>query len=400
VRASDVTERQRRGAAISSATLGLLMPPAPLLRRHALERRLDGVFGKRLTVVVADAGFGKSSLLNSWVSDVVNAWYTLSKADQTVDTLARGLTAVLHRALPGSIGDELAFGPSGTEDPAAAEAFAAILAESLHQRLRHDLVLVLDDVQEIGDAAASARLIESLCRQAPPTLHLVLCSRADPPFPIDRLRGQGGVLEIAGPMLAFDVEELDQLVSASLGRDGRQLAQALAALTGGWPAAVRLALDALERLPAGSNYDEALERLRRPGGELYGYLAREAFATDPFETRELLRRLSCFERVPVELCEALGVAAGPEALPALVKRGLAAEMRDGGFALHQLVREFVLHAWPLEQDETRELHRRAAAWFAAQGRIEEALRSLADGDDAEERNDLVLGRASWDPLGS
>ena len=107
---------------------------------------------------------------------------------------------------------------------------------------------MLDDVHELA-SAASARFLESLCRQAPATLHLVLASRAEPPFAVDRLRGQGQVLELSAADLAFDPAEIESLLGARLGNGDAELAAALHELTGGWPALVRLAVATLAAFP-------------------------------------------------------------------------------------------------------------------------------------------------------
>jgi ATP/maltotriose-dependent transcriptional regulator MalT/DNA-binding SARP family transcriptional activator len=379
-------ENRRPGSPTPAAKVKSPGLRPPLLRRPSLEQELDQAFGKRLTVVTASAGFGKSTLLTAWVADVEYAWYTLSQADAALDSLAYGITDALRQSLPEVMREfptVSVIAPSGTDDLAGAEAFAALLCERLHEGLHHDFALVLDDVHEIAAGSAQARLIESLCRQAPRTLHLILSSRAEPPFPVDRLRGQGDVLELTGSMLAFTLDELAELVAALLPGEDASLAEELHGATGGWPAAIRLALDALQRLPAPGRKD-ALSRLRQPGSELYAYLATEALTQDPAETRELLRRMSLFERFSAELCTALGVPNAAEAIFGLVRRGFAAEVPDGYMSLHGLVRDFVLSTWPLEAVEATALHRQAAEWLAVHGTPEEALRSYAAAGDFDE----------------
>jgi ATP/maltotriose-dependent transcriptional regulator MalT/DNA-binding SARP family transcriptional activator len=352
----------------------------PLVRRARLEGMLDDAFGKRLTVVTAGAGFGKSTLLASWVADVEHAWYTLTEADRSLAVLAPGIASALRCALP-DLADPLAGGSlvsrGGSPDRAAAEAFAALLAGSLHELLRHDVVLVLDDVHELDGAAAPIALVEGLCRQAPATLHLVLVSRSEAPFPIGRLRGRGEVLELTGPQLAFGVDELTELAASS------SIAAELHAVTGGWPAAARLALDALGRRPAGGGDGRELALLHRPGAELYSYLAEEAFAGDPPELRELIRTAALFERTSVALCRELGVPDAEVGISDLVRRGLAAQSGDW-MSLHALVSDFTRRAWPFDAEEAASLHRRAAAWLEAAGLPAEALRSLAEADEPEE----------------
>ena len=359
----------------------------PLVRRARLERVLDEAFGRRLTVVTAGAGFGKSTLLASWVADVEHAWYTLTEADRSLAVLAPGIASAVRRAVP-DLDDPLASGPlvsrGGSRDRAAAEAFAALLAGSLHEHLRHDVVLVLDDVHELDGAAAPIALVEGLCRQAPPTLHLVLASRSEAPFPIERLRGRGEVLELTGQLLAFSVDELTELAAFSLGSERASLAGELHAATGGWPAAARLAMDALGRRPSETGDDRGLALRHPPGAELYAYLAEEAFARDSPELRELVRTASLFERISAALCRDLGLADPDVGISVLVRRGLAAQAADGWVSLHALVSDFARRAWPFDAEEAASLHRRAAAWLEAAGLPAEALRSLAEAEEADE----------------
>ena len=143
-----------------------------LVPRPELERRLDEALGRRLTAVVATAGFGKSTLLSSWALGVRACWYTLTPEDAALGTLARGVVDALRVRVPGLPPEVDAAvrgwrGPAGdTDENARAQAYAAALCEALSGRLRRDLVLVLDDLHEIGDAPACVRFVEALCRNA------------------------------------------------------------------------------------------------------------------------------------------------------------------------------------------------------------------------------------------
>src|SRR5919204_251510 len=110
----------------------------------------------------------------------------------------------------------------------------------LQARLDRPVALVLDDLHELPADGAAVRAVEALCRQAPGALHVVLVSRAELPFSIDRLRGQGQVLELGGGELAFDAREVRALLEAELGGEPGDVAATLHSVTEGWPAAVRL----------------------------------------------------------------------------------------------------------------------------------------------------------------
>lgn len=372
--------------------------PTSLLRRPALEARLDEAFGKRLTVVVAGAGFGKSTLLAAWAEDVSCAWYTLDAGDARLPRLARGIAGavrILIPQLPADITAALDALPSApSEDQLSADAFAGHLCERLEQILSHDLVLVLDDLHELGPATAGARLVESICRQAPPSLHLVLASRAEPPFSIARLRGRGEVIELDASELTFSRREVAELVVTTLGRESEDLASALHAATGGWPAEVRLAVEALHHVPADGRAN-ALSRLRRPEGPLLSYVAEEVLEREPAEVRELLRRAAWLERVNPGLGEALGLPNASGTLASLARRGLLVQAEsgtEGWYSLHALLRAVVRERWPLPERELVGLQKRAAAWFESNGQPVEALRCSMEAEDPTGIARLLSGR--------
>jgi ATP/maltotriose-dependent transcriptional regulator MalT/DNA-binding SARP family transcriptional activator len=314
---------------------------------------------------------------------VPSAWYTIDRHDASLTNFVLGIVDALRLRLPGLTSDissviEGALGPDSNE-LTRAEASATLLCEVLEDELVSDLVLVLDDVQDIERGTASARLIEGLCRQAPALLHIILSSRSEPPFAVERLRGRGQLVEMDGSMLAFSPAEVKALLTAALDEGAAELAAQLQELTTGWPAAVRLAIETLRMVPQ-EDRAASLDRLRQPGGPLFNYLAEEVFARESFTVRELLRTVAPLERFTIELCEALGLGAAGETLAGLARRGLFLKPRstsDGWFELAALVRELSKEHLPMADDELRKLHQSAGRWFESHGWLEEALRSFA-----------------------
>ncbi len=386
--------------------------PAWSIPRPSLEERLDEALARRLTTVVAGAGFGKSTVLSRWSSAAGGAWYTLDERDADLGTFARGLVAALRRRVP-DLPEDLAdaFDPRShvqPEERTRIEAIAAHLSEALETGLDHDLALVLDDVHLLQDDGPATRLVEGLCRHAPPTFHLVLASRTQIPFPIERLRGRGEVLAIEPAMLAFSTDEVEEVLRAALEEDVSDWAEPLHEMTGGWPAAVRLAVEAL-RGTGSERGPEALKKLRRPGGPLFAYLAEEVFANESADVLEILRRTVPFDRFAAGLCEALGVDHAEATLADLVRRGLFIQPEAGldgeWFSTHALVREFVARNWPLKAEESRDLHHDAAEWFERHGYFQEALRALSGASSPRaidrllrERGEEILSHGAVDEL--
>jgi tetratricopeptide (TPR) repeat protein len=336
--------------------------------RPALEARLDQAFERRLTTVVAGPGFGKTTTVAGWSRELECAWYTLDSSDDRVAVLARGLADALSLGV-------LAELPSTDEDLRPG-ALASVLCEALDHKLQGDLFLVLDDLHEVS-SAPSVGLIEALCRQAPSELHLVLSSRAEPPFPIERLRGRGHVTSVGASELAFSVDDVRAVLGAPDGGPLVDLAEEVREVTAGWPAAVRLAAEALRG--ASGDPRSLLASAGRRGGSLFSYLAKEVFEAEPESVSSFLRTAAVFERSSVGLHEALGVPQPGEIVADLESRTLFVQRHGGDhdwFTVHALAREFVLARWPLDEVALRELHRRAAGWFEESGHLVEALRSL------------------------
>ncbi len=370
----------------SETPTGKIVPlalPSGLVDRPALRTRLDGAAGRRLTTVVAGAGFGKSTLLAGWAAGVRAAWYTVGPEDAALPVLLRGLLDALRLRLPALpaaaaavLGSSL--GPD-SDELARADDMAAVLGELLDREVHTDLVLVLDDLQELPPAGPAARLVAGLCRHAPARLHLVLSSRTDPPFPVGRLRGRGQLLELDGGLLRFSVPETAALLTAVLGADGAGLAPELHRWTGGWPAATVLAAESLRLRPADQRA-AGLAALARPGGGLYAYLAEEVFGQEAAALRELVRTVAPLPRFSAGLCAALGLDWDAAALAGLARQGLFLEPGgglEGWFALGSLVREFALGPLRLPPAEARRVHTVAADWLAGAGHLGDALGAVA-----------------------
>src|SRR5262245_52340078 len=392
-----------QGGSAGSTSLGRVVDGGHgpfTLTRPRLDQRLANAVHRRLTSVVAGAGFGKTTLLTSWAAGTTSAWHSLTPGDRTLGLIVREVTDALRARVPGLPPDLVAAvsgprGPdTGTDEAGRAQAYAGRICEALAERQPRDLVLVLDDVEAIDGAAESTAFVAGLCRQAPTTLHVVLSSRRDPPFPVARLRGQGLVLDLSAGDLAFTGEETAQVVRAALGEEAEpRLAAGLHELTGGWPAAVRLAAEALAHDPAG-NAEAALARLRRPGGVLHDYLVAEVVGAESAETQDLLARLAVLDRFTPDLAETLGPAGSAGALSELVRRGLIVDTPGPGqpwLTLSALVRGVVSPVSPGSRSETLAA---AASWFEDHGQAADALRCVLAAGSAGATTRLVT---TWGP---
>ncbi|MEV5965761.1 tetratricopeptide repeat protein [Kribbella sp. NPDC051952] len=346
--------------------------------RPRLTALLDEGVQRRLLSVVADAGFGKSTLLSSWAAERPCAWHTVRAEDGSLAAMVSALVTALRRQVPAleSIPAELQ-SPRGPDADAEQEtralAYAALLADALTENLDDDLILVLDDLHELDPAAPATKLIEGLVRIAPSSLHLVVASRSPMPFGIDRLRGRGQVLEIDATALAFTVAETRDVLERVLGEGTEELAEPLQSAVQGWPAAVRLAVEALRTAPA-EERGTRLRRALRSDGPLYDYLAEEVFAAEPPAVRRLVAAVAVLPRFGSALCKAIGLTDSAETLQQLRMRGLLVSTGDAdGYELNPLVKNFANDRLTVDRREMAELSLQAGRWFESVGEHRDAL---------------------------
>ncbi|MGQ0718159.1 MAG: BTAD domain-containing putative transcriptional regulator [Pseudonocardiales bacterium] len=367
---------------------GALPPADPAwVARPALLEVMNQALRRRLTTVVAGPGCGKTTLLVSWAHTAPCAWYTLGPADAAVPALVHGLIEALRVRLPGLQAATAAwFGiPAGPELDGRcpggrdlADVFASALAEAAGRERGADLALIIDDVQDLPPDGPSVRLLELLCQQAPQTLHLVLSSRVRLPFPVQRLRGRGQVLELDAAMLAFSAAESENLLATVFG--GRfvsgelhPLAEQVHDLTGGWPAATRLAAEWLRHRGPPERGDP-LDVLRRPGGPLFDYLAEEVLEGSGATLQALLTQVAPLPRFTVELCQALGVDVDELELTRLAGDAMVVRRhcdRPDWFTLGPLIRDVALAR--MHPDACSRVRRQAMDWFTDHGHLAEAL---------------------------
>lgn len=378
---------------VGVGTAGLTPPSASpwLLERPALSLRLDGSLAARLTTVVAGAGFGKTTALSDWASGRPTCWYTLGAKDRDVGILANGLVEALRVRVPGLPADTAAAAGSGRgpkvdeSDIMRGRAWGALLSGALQEHLRSDLVLVLDDLDELDDADGALGLLAELCREAPARLHLILASRREVPFAIERMRGRGQVLEVDASDLAFSRREVSALLRMGTGSSNEILGASLHEMTGGWPGAVRLAIEFLR------GADEAeltgrFETLRRGKKPLLPFLAQEVLDTEPPEVRELLSRTVCLTRFTPELGEWLGIRGAARIVESLERRGLFLQALPdewGWYAVTDLVRDLIVRRWPLEPRDRAAVLERSAEWFESNDHLADVLSTLVAMRDDE-----------------
>ena len=359
--------------------------PAPRrahLDRARLHARLGEISRARLALVIAGAGYGKSSLLAGHIRahDQAALWYELAERDADPQAFAVHLAHLAHRAYPGSAARALALLAAAGGAERHGEAAIEALADALLDRLEADTWLVLDDYHRI-DGSGAAPLLNHLIRHAPPRLHIVLAARSAPDLPdLPRWRLAGDVVTLAQADLAFQPAELAAWLRDVHGLDlAEEALVQLATETEGWPMALPLVVEQLR----GDRPALAHAGTRQ---DLFDYLARESLAALAPAQREFLLATAPLERLEPGVCGTLAELAGPEAgamLRALHDRGLfLIPLGAGHHRHHHLVRELLLARLAAE-GRLGGARRAAARALAAHGEPEDAIAQLLANGDLE-----------------
>jgi LuxR family transcriptional regulator, maltose regulon positive regulatory protein len=353
-----------------------LMAPAPppgVIRRDRLHRLLDSGAGSKLTLGIAPAGYGKTVLAASWLSSVPGrraAWVSLDSGDNEPSRFWAYVLAAIAGAGTGLQLPATPVGQAGTGPPHEA---LVPLVNAL-AGLTSDLVLVLDDYHLITDERIHADVAFLLDRQ-PPRLHLLILSRADPPFPLARRTASGELTQARTRDLAFTAEEMTLFLDRQDVALPAALRPALFARLGGWAAALRL----LTLWVAGRDDPAAaVAEFTASDATIADYLTTEILGQLPAGLRRFLLQTSILPRLTGPLCDAVtGGSGGAQTLAELDRRGLFTEAlapRRDWFRYHQLFAELLrldLHRDCPELIDN--LHRRASRWFAAHGFAADAI---------------------------
>ncbi len=360
-----------------------------LIPRPRLLERMNAGLGGKVTLVCAPAGFGKTTLLAEWVQtiDRPTAWLSLDEHDNELASFVRSLTAALQSVFPDAFAS-VANLVQSTRFPAL-DSLVALFSNDLAD-VAEDLLLVLDDYHRIRTSELH-RLLEQLVEHLPVHVHLVLSSRTDPPLPSARWLALGFLHELRGSDLRFTQEETEAFLARELGSVvAQEVAGALEERTEGWIAVLRLAALSLRNAPDQKMF---LERMGHdPEHTISRYLMEEVFSQLEPAVQALLERMSMLEQFCIGLCRAI---MGSDVSNAQVKTTLewlehsnlflvSLDERQGWYRFHHLF-QGLLHERLLErlsQEEITLLHKRASAWYAEQGLIEEALKHAVAGGDA------------------
>jgi ATP/maltotriose-dependent transcriptional regulator MalT/two-component SAPR family response regulator len=397
-----------------------LLPPRPapeLLPRPRLTERLLANLESSVTLVTANAGSGKTTLVADFIRrhELSSVWYQLDHTDADPVVFLGYITTGIGLAVHGFGGATLAYlQQAGGELARHPERAVDVLLNEVLDRVERQLVLVLDDYHHLGEETAVHQVVDRLLHYLPDVLHVVIISRDVPPLSLARLRAQSSLAVIDRSELLFTDQETQELFRKvfDLELTPEQMAE-YRERTHGWITALQLVRQVAQRKAlsapdGGRARPDLVEILRQSERDIFDYFAEEVFADEQPDVRDLLMRIALLERLDLETCSSLYPSRGcASLLPSLVRRNvfltLAADARGEEYRLHPLFRDFLRRRYRSEVGAAgvADAHREYASFFLERGRWERATYHLLAAQDFDRAAQVLADTgASWISAGA
>jgi len=394
--------------------------------RPRLIERLNAGLQRKLTLISAPAGFGKTTLLSEWISESASqrcdrpvAWVSLDEGDNDPTRFWSYLSAALQKAQPG-IGETASTMLRSTPPPAIETILTTLINEivavSQGDHEGRSYILVLDDYQMIKEQSIHESLA-FLLDHLPPQMHLGLATRVDPPLNIARLRVRGQMTEIRADDLRFTPDEAASFLNQvmGLGLSQKDVA-ALEARTEGWIAGLQVAAMAMQGRDDLSGFIAAFTGSHR---YILSYLVEEVLQQQPEHIRAFLLQTAILDRLSSSLCDAvlrisestsqrISESTNEQGYDSLVRRPPDSQavlelLEDTNlfiipldderhwYRYHRLFND-VLRARlerEFETGEIRTLHRRASDWYDQHGFVLRGVQHALNAQDHERAAQLI-----------
>src|SRR5712691_171234 len=294
-----------------------LLPPRPapeLLSRPRLTERLLANLSQPLTLVTANAGSGKTTLVADFLRthDRPFVWYQLDHTDADPWVFLGYLTYGIKQVVP-AFGDAMFpyLQESAGELARHPERAVDVLLNEVLEQVEQHLVLVLDDYHHLGTDTPVHVVLDRLLAYLPDVLHVIVISRDMPRLSLARLRTRASQSIIDRADLLFTDEETQQLFRKvfDLELTAEQLAE-YRERTHGWITALQLVRQVAHRNVISSREGQAevpdlVEVLRQSERDIFDYFAEEVFADEAENVRKLLLEVSLLDRIELDTCAAL-----------------------------------------------------------------------------------------------
>ncbi|HZJ09155.1 MAG TPA: hypothetical protein VFD39_05630, partial [Trueperaceae bacterium] len=385
----------------------LFRPPTrpDVIARPRLSDRLNAGAHRKLALISAPAGFGKTTLVTTWLDagSRPTAWLSLDAGDNDPTRFLAHLVAALQSIAPNI---EALSGALRSAQSPPSDAFLTALLNEL-ATVQGAFALVLDDYHVIESAAVD-QVVTYFLDHAPSQLHLVVTTREDPRLPLARLRAGGQLTELRAADLRFNTAEAAAFLAEVMGLDlAADDIALLEARTEGWIAGLQLAAISMQGHADAAGFIASFTGSNR---FVLDYLVEEVLQRQPENVQTFLLHTSVLGRMCGPLCDALlqnPEISGEETLAAIEQANLFVVPLDDDrrwYRYHHLFADLLRQRLQQRQRASSitagtsaavigaaELHARASAWFEDNGLALEAFHHATAANDVVRAERLVTG---------
>ena len=393
-------------SSILTTKLYIPQPPQKGVLRPRLIERLNQGLHRKLSLISAPAGFGKTTLVSEWVAGcnevkqeaagglkVHTAWLSLDEADSDPARFLTYLVAAFRTIAP-----DMGEGSLGFLQSAQTVPIEPVLIALLNDlaTISSKIILVLDDYHLV-DSKAVDEAITYLIEHLPPQLHLAITTREDPQLPLARLRARNQLTELRAADLRFTpLEAANFLAGMGINLSPDEIA-VLDERAEGWIAGLQLAALAMQ---GSQNIPEFIRAFTGDHRYILDYLVEEVLQRQPAPTRSFLLQTSILDRLHGPLCDAVtGQANGSTQLEALERGNFFVVPLDDAasgtgarrwYRYHHLFADVLQTFLKAEQpDQVAALHKRASVWYEQHGAASDAVRHALAAEDFARAADMI-----------
>jgi len=353
--------------------------------------------GHKLTLVSAPAGFGKTTLIGEWIRERDRvSWVSLDEADNDPVQFWTYVIAALQTVQTGIGQTSLAWLQSLRQESLQIESVLVGLVNEV-AGTDGDWILVLDDFHAITEPEVNRSLV-FLLDHLPPRLHVVLLTRADPPWSLARLRARGEMTELRTEDLRFTLDEVTDFLNAVMGLGlAAENVAALDSRTEGWIVGLQLAALSMQGRSDAASFIQAFGGSHR---FILDYLVEEVLDRQPDDIREFLVRTSILDRLSGSLCDAVLDAVDGSSQNVLVRLEqcnlflIPLDDERQWYRYHHLFADLLASRLSKHHpDQVPVLHRRASEWCAERNMAALAIGHALQAGDLDQVESLVKHNA-------
>jgi LuxR family maltose regulon positive regulatory protein len=378
-----------------------LLPPravSELLTRPRLTERLQANLNAPITMIAADAGCGKTTLIADFIrhQNRQTVWYQLDHTDADPFVFLGYIAQGIKNFAP-DFGETIFpyLAEANEELLCYPERAVDLLLNEILQTIEQPFILVLDDYHHIGRETIVHKLVDRLLQYSTDMMHLIITTRDLPPLAIMRRRSQSAALVITREDLLFTDDEVRELFRQTLNVElkDEEIAE-YRTRTHGWITALQLVRQVAEQEIHSQTETLALdlhEILQQSEKDIFDYFAEEVFSREPEETQKLLLYLSLLESLPLDVCSQLFPEMRCSAtLPELAQKNVFLTVVGEGnsneeYRLHPLFRDFLLRRLRSEigRNGMARERNRIADFFLENNQWDKALPYLLEAENFE-----------------